>query len=65
MSAFGVPYDYGSIMHYSATAFSKNGKQTITPKKSGVSASSLGQRKGLSKDDAQKINNMYKGICPK
>uniref|UniRef100_A0A914RNU2 Peptidase M12A domain-containing protein n=1 Tax=Parascaris equorum TaxID=6256 RepID=A0A914RNU2_PAREQ len=28
----GAQYDYSSIMHYSATAFSKNGRNTIEPK---------------------------------
>ena len=54
---FGVSYDYGSIMHYSPKAFSSNGKATITAKKSG--GGDMGQRKGLSTKDAQKINNMY------
>ncbi|VDO27070.1 unnamed protein product [Haemonchus placei] len=52
-------YDYGSVMHYAPTAFSKNGKPTIEPRKKGVE---IGQRHGFSELDLYKINKLYN--CP-
>ena len=49
-------YDYGSIMHYGPTAFSKNGQPTIVPKQSGVT---IGQRNGLSAGDIAAVKFMY------
>lgn len=51
----GTPYDYQSIMHYGATAFTKNGKITILTK----NGEQIGQRFGLSKGDIRRINNKY------
>ncbi|KAL5274454.1 hypothetical protein ACFFRR_000908 [Megaselia abdita] len=60
ITSFGVDYDYGSIMHYSGKAFSKNGDPTIEPLMNGVS---LGQRKELSESDTLKLNKMYESSC--
>lgn len=62
-------YDYGSIMHYGATAFGKatstGGRMTtIVPKKSGVT---IGQRSAMSARDISSINTLYarrSGGCP-
>lgn len=51
-----VTYDYASVMHYSATAFSSNGGKTIVTKTPGVL---IGQRNGFSAGDLKKIRNMY------
>ncbi|XP_017143723.1 low choriolytic enzyme [Drosophila miranda] len=56
--AFGVPYDYGSVMHYSKNAFSTNGRPTIVPMQSN-GADQMGQRNGFSDLDIQKLNRMY------
>lgn len=50
------PYDYDSIMHYSATAFSKNGEPTIVPRMPGVQ---IGQRTHLSAGDIASVNALY------
>lgn len=48
-------YDYGSIMHYPATAFSINGQPTIRAK----DGKPIGQRNGLSKGDIQGMSLLY------
>lgn len=50
-------YDYGSLMHYGAFAFSRNNQRTITPKQSAVT---IGQRNGLSAGDIAAVHHMYR-----
>ena len=57
----GVPYDIRSIMHYSSTAFSRNGNPTILPIDSGISASTLGQRQSLTSLDLLHVRTLYCG----
>ncbi|ESO87421.1 hypothetical protein LOTGIDRAFT_194410 [Lottia gigantea] len=53
----GQPYDYESVMHYSAYAFSQDRrKPTIIPKQRGVS---IGQRTHLSPIDVKEIQILY------
>ncbi|XP_061089992.1 hatching enzyme 1.2-like [Conger conger] len=52
-----TPYDYTSIMHYGRTAFSSNGKDTITPIPN--PNQSIGQGPRLSMGDIQRINKLY------
>ena len=53
----GLPYDYGSVMHYGAYDFSRNGKPTITPRW----PVSIGQRNGLTTIDWKHVKRAY---CP-
>ncbi|KAF2889311.1 hypothetical protein ILUMI_16862 [Ignelater luminosus] len=53
---FGEKYDYDSLMHYSAYAFSRNGKMTIVPK---FRLRQIGQRRELSAIDIRKIKKKY------
>jgi len=49
-------YDYGSIMHYPANAFSMNGLPTIETIPAGIA---IGQRTALSAGDIGGVRNMY------
>jgi len=49
-------YDYGSIMHYGAYAFSSNGLPTIETIPAGIA---IGQRSGLSSGDVSGAKTMY------
>lgn len=52
-------YDYGSIMHYPATAFSKNGQPTIVAK----GGEAIGQRIALSTKDVAGVKVLYPDLA--
>lgn len=54
-------YDYGSIMHYSAKAFSRRGRETIVVRTPGIK---IGQREGLSPRDKAAVRVLYGGASP-
>lgn len=55
-------YDYGSIMHYERTAFTKNGLDTITP--TNPPTAQIGQRIALSAGDLNAVASMYGSPVP-
>lgn len=52
-------YDFGSIMHYPATAFSINGQATIVPRVVLPPGVTMGQRGGLSAGDIAAAHAIY------
>jgi astacin len=52
-------YDFGSIMHYPATAFSTNGLPTIKPRQPLPAGVVMGQRNGLSAGDVAAVKAIY------
>lgn len=63
MTTLGTPYDYSSIMHYSAYIFALDpSKPTVTPKPNLAHGQQLGQRLRLSTLDVKRIQTLYH--CP-
>lgn len=58
---FNVPYDIGSVMGYSRSAFSVNGRETMTPIYN-PHGRTMGQRSEITPEDLLRINRMYN--CP-
>ena len=54
-----IPYDFDSIMHYDAYAFSLNSQPTIEPLNDDVALDRLGQRTQLSQHDLDHIKELY------
>lgn len=54
----GVEYDYGSVMHYSRTAFSTDGSDTIVALRP-LNGAVMGQRLEMSASDILRINRHY------
>ncbi|XP_030649866.1 high choriolytic enzyme 1-like [Chanos chanos] len=54
----GTPYDYNSIMHYSRTAFSRNGQPTIVPIPDPNVP--IGTARQMSPNDILRVNKLYR-----
>ncbi|XP_028399993.1 zinc metalloproteinase nas-13-like [Dendronephthya gigantea] len=57
VDSLGVQYDYESVMHYGAYAFSKNNLKTIETKP--VAGKPIGQEEGLSELDKKQVRLLY------
>ena len=59
-----LPYDIGSIMHYTAWAFAKDKKKPTIVPKNGASLDALGQTNGFSESDVTGLNKLFcKDTC--
>uniref|UniRef100_A0A0N5BDM2 Metalloendopeptidase n=1 Tax=Strongyloides papillosus TaxID=174720 RepID=A0A0N5BDM2_STREA len=64
-STYGIPYDYGSIMHYGTKTFSINGEKTIEPIDS-LYEKTIGHKDKISFADFKLLNILYcKRACLK
>ncbi|XP_062338078.1 meprin A subunit beta [Osmerus eperlanus] len=61
-SSLGVPYDYGSMMHYSKTAF-RNGTEPTIVTKIPAFSEVIGQRMEFSDNDLLKLHRLYNCTC--
>ena len=59
IETLGIPYDYGSVMHYGSTAFSSDGISKTLLTKDPKFQYTIGQREMLSFLDIQIINEAY------
>ncbi|KAJ8012144.1 hypothetical protein DPEC_G00065620 [Dallia pectoralis] len=57
-SSLGVPYDYGSVMHYSKNSF-RNGTEPTIVTKIPAFADVIGQRMEFSDNDLLKLHRLY------
>uniref|UniRef100_A0A0K0FTP2 Zinc metalloproteinase n=1 Tax=Strongyloides venezuelensis TaxID=75913 RepID=A0A0K0FTP2_STRVS len=57
-STYGIPYDYGSIMHYGTKTFSINGEKTIEPIDS-LYEKTIGHKDKISFADFKLLNILY------
>ena len=59
-----IEYDFVSLMHYDAYAFSHNDRPTIElVDPDDVSLDDMGQREGFSTGDLQHVRTLYCGDC--
>ncbi|WPB75312.1 M12 family metallopeptidase [Archangium violaceum] len=54
-----IPYEYNSIMHYGAQAFTSNGRDTMVPKQRGAQIVEPYDKPGLTALDVKKIHKLY------